>query len=171
MENNCNKLRTRVSAPLLEGSEIISYKVSDSVYLAGQPEREDWQKLAKQGFKLVINVRSDVEKAAAQAQSAQEYGLTYIHLQVPAYELESEHVHAFHEALAQAQDGKVLFHCRTASRVALMWMLHRMLHDQWSQEQAEAELQAAGYEEDDMAVFRYCTEDFLEREQMLELKW
>lgn len=170
MNDNCNKLRTRVTAPLLPDSELISYQVSDTVFLAGQPEREDWQKLAEQNFKLVINVRSDPERAAAQAESAAAHNLHYIHLQVPAYELEREHVVAFRDALGQAEGGKVLFHCRSASRVALMWMLYRMVHDHWPQEQAEAELQAAGYKEDDMEVFRFCTEDFLEREQMLEVK-
>ncbi len=170
MEDNCKKLRKRVSAPLLADSELISYQVSDTVYLAGQPEPEDWQRLADQGFKLVINVRSDPERAAAQAKSAEAHGLNYIHLQVPAYELESEHIQAFHDALTQEPDGKVLVHCRTASRVALMWMLHRMVQDHWTQEQAESELQEAGYNEDDMEVFRFCTEDFLEREHMLELK-
>ena len=44
-----------------------------------------------------------------------------------------------------------------------------MVHNRWTQEQAEQELQQAGYEEDDMEVFRFCTEDFLEREATLEL--
>ncbi len=170
MTEKCHKLRTRMTVPLLPGSDLISYQVSDTVFLAGQPKIEDWQKLAEQNFKLVINVRSDPERAAAQAQRAAAHKLRYIHLQVPAYELERVHVEAFRDALGQAEGGKVLFHCRTASRVALMWMLHRMVHDRWSQEQAEAELQGAGYSEDDMEVFRFCTEDFLEREQMLEVK-
>lgn len=163
MNENCDKLRTRVTTPLLPGSQLISYQVTDNIFLAGQPEVEDWQRLADQDFKLIINVRSDPQRAAAQAQSAQAQGLAYVHLQLPAYELEAEHIQEFADALVQANGGKVLVHCRTASRVALLWLLHRMVQQQWPQEKAEAELQAAGYDEDDMEVFRFCTADFLER--------
>lgn len=165
MEQSCNKLQARIMAQALEGSNLIAHKVTDTVYLGGQPEREDWQRLANEGFSLIINVRSDPERAAAQAQSARAAGLNYIHLQIPAYELEGEHIQAFAAALAQADGGKTLVHCRTASRVALLWMLKRMVAEQWSQEQAEAELQQTGYSEEDMEVFRFCAEDFLEREQ------
>lgn len=165
MQQTCNKLQARVMAQALEGSNLIAHQVTDAVYLGGQPEREDWQRLANEGFRLIINVRSDPERAAAQAQSAQAAGLAYIHLQIPAYELEAEHLQAFVAALAHAGGSKTLVHCRTASRVALLWMLKRMVMEQWSLEQAEAELQQAGYSEEDMEVFRFCSEDFLEREQ------
>ncbi len=168
MQQTCNKLQARVMAQVLEGSNLIAHRVTDSVYLGGQPEREDWQRLANEGFSLVINVRSDPERAAAQAQSARAVGLDYVHLQIPVYELESEHLQAFVAALAQASQGKTLVHCRTASRVALLWMLKRMVMEQWSQEQAEAELQQAGYSEEDMEVFRFCSEDFLERAQLAQ---
>jgi hypothetical protein len=49
-----------------------------------------------------------------------------------------------------------------------MWMLNRITNEGWSQEQAEAELAEAGYLDDDMDVFRFCTEDFMEREVSTE---
>lgn len=168
MEKTCDKLQNRVNGRLLANSNLISYQVTENVFLAGQPEREDWSRLASEGFKLIINVRSDPQRATAQALSAQSAGLNYVHLQIPAYELDNEHVQAFAAVLAQAEDGKVMVHCRTATRVALLWLLKRMATEQWSQEQAEAELQRAGYGDDDMKVFRYCTEDFLERKQLVQ---
>jgi uncharacterized protein (TIGR01244 family) len=169
MKDNCQRLQERVNAPLLADSELIAYAVTDQVVLAGQPEPEDWQRLVQDGYDLIINMRSDPERAAVQAQRAQAAGLKYSHLQVPAYELEAEHVHAFQNTLTSANGSKVLVHCRTASRVALMWMLHRMINEGWTQSEAEKELENAGYGGDDMDVFRFCTEDFLEREATLEL--
>ena len=169
MTDNCHRLEARVHTPLLHGSNLVTFAVTDKIILAGQPEPEDWVRLAQQGFSLVVNVRSDPQRAAAQADKAHAEGLAYQHLTVPAYELETAHIQAFRDALAAAAEGKVLVHCRTASRVALMWMLHRMVNDGWNQQQAEAELQQAGYSDDDMDVFRYCTEDFLERASMTDL--
>lgn len=142
---------------------MVEFQVTDRVVLAGQPQPEDWQKLADRGFRTVINIRSDPERAACQAKKAKEAGLNYIYLNVPAYELEPEHIAAFHNALSSVDHGQVLIHCRTASRTGLLWMLNRVANFGWSREQAEAELQTAGYDEDAMDVFSFCAEDFFER--------
>jgi uncharacterized protein (TIGR01244 family) len=147
------------------------FQVTDQVTLAGQPQSEDWQKLAQRGFSTIINIRSDPERAACQAKKAKEAGLNYIYLNVPAYEMEPEHIDAFHNILNNVNHGPVLIHCRTASRTGLLWMLNRVANYDWTREQAEAELQAAGYDEDAMDVFSFCAEDFFERTSVpLELE-
>lgn len=165
---SCKRLQELVENAALADTSMALYPVTDQVVLAGQPEPDDWRRLAEDGFELVINVRSDPERAAQQAESARAAGLDYVHLNVPAYELETPHLQQFQETLAGANGGRVLLHCRTASRVALMWMLNRITNEGWSQEQAEAELAEAGYLEDDMEVFRFCTEDYMEREAPTE---
>lgn len=142
---------------------LIRYPVTDTVLLAGQPEPDDWAHLVAQGFRHVINIRSDPERAAVQARNAEAAGLHYTYLPLPAYELEAEHLAHFNAALADAGDEKVVIHCRTASRVALLWMLRRMISEGWSQDGAEQELRAAGYDDDAMETFQFCSEDFFER--------
>jgi len=56
-----------------------------------------------------------------------------------------------------------VFHCRSATRVGLIWMLYRMVQQGWSREQAEAELRAAGYDDDAIETFDFCASDFFER--------
>lgn len=143
--------------------EMVEYPISDRVVLAGQPRPEDWPELVRRGFGTVINVRSDSGRAVHQARQAQAAGLVYLHLPLPVYELEQEHLATFNRVLRNANHGKVLLHCRTASRTALLWLLNRVVYEGWSQEQAEAELRAAGYDDDAMSTFRYCAEDFFER--------
>lgn len=138
------------------------YEIDERLTLAGQPQPEDWARLAAEGFQVVINMRGDAERAAAQQRAAQAAGLRYIHLPLPAYELEPEHLAAFH-ALMQGQAGRVFLHCRSATRVALMWLLDRTAYDGWSQERAEAALRAAGYGEDAMETFAFCAADYFER--------
>jgi uncharacterized protein (TIGR01244 family) len=142
---------------------MVEFSVTEQVVLAGQPQPDDWQKLAERGFSTVINIRSDPERAACQAKKAKAAGLSYIYLEVPTYEMEPEHIDAFYNVLNSVNHGKILIHCRTASRTGLLWMLNRVSNFGWSREQAEAELQAAGYDEDAMDVFSFCAEDFFER--------
>ncbi len=147
---------------------MIAYQINEQVLLAGQPQPEDWQRLAEQGYQTVINMRSDPQRAAIQQQNADRAGLAYVHLPLPTYEIETEHINAFHQAIEQAGDEKLVIHCRTASRVALLWMLNRIVKQGWSQQQAEAELRAAGYGEDSMETFTYCAEDYFERSGALQ---
>lgn len=142
---------------------MIAYRINDQVLLAGQPAPEDWQRLAAEGYQTVINMRSDPERAARQAEAAAAAGLRYLHLPLPTYEIEPEQIDVFRAAIAQAGAARLVVHCRTANRVALLWMLNRMVGAGWSAEQAEAELQAAGYDADALENYRYCAEDYFER--------
>lgn len=146
-----------------DGNPMIEYAIADDVILAGQPQPTDWQRLKARGFSTVINLRSDPERAAQQAQAAQAAGLDYIHLPLPAYMLEASDLETFDQAMQRPRAGKLLLHCRTATRVALLWMLRRIVVDGWSAERAEAELRAAGYDDDAIATFQFCAEDYFER--------
>jgi uncharacterized protein (TIGR01244 family) len=140
-----------------------TYTVTDQVVLAAQPQPEDWARLAQQGFRTIVNIRSDPERAAVQARAAEAAGLRYIYAPLPAYELEAEHIVAFAEIVDQSGDGKLFIHCRSGTRVALLWMLYRITRQGWDVAQARAELRVAGYEDDSMETFDFCAEDFFER--------
>lgn len=148
-------------------SSMIRYSVTEDVLLAGQPEPEDWRRLVQAGFRTVVNIRSDPQRAAEQAAVAQAAGLRYVYLPLPAYMLEPEHLAAFTRTLRDSEGAKVCIHCRTATRVALLWMLSRMTHDGLTREQAEAELRAAGYDDDSMDTFAFCADDYFERSELV----
>ncbi|HMO56588.1 MAG TPA: protein tyrosine phosphatase family protein [Roseiflexaceae bacterium] len=143
-------------------AELIRYTIDDRLTFAGQPQPEDWAALAAEGFDTVINMRSDAERAAMQQQSAVAAGLRYIHLPLPVYELEPQHLAEYHELLA-AQNGRVLLHCRSATRVALMWLLDRVVYDGWSRERAEQALRDAGYGASSLETFSFCADDYFDR--------
>ena len=146
-----------------QGTTMVEYVLPNGIVLAGQPQPEDWDTLAARGFTLVVNMRSDPERAAVQAANAEGANIASVHLPLPAYELEPVHLEAFREVVARAETEKMMIHCRTASRTALLWMLKRISYDGWSREEAEAELREAGYGDDDVEVFNYCVEDYFER--------
>lgn len=160
--NDCHDLQEWVQEERDQGT-MVEYAIAGGVVLAGQPQPEDWAGLARRGFSLVVNIRSDPDRAAKQAANASAAGLRSIHLPLPTYELEPPHLERFQEALEEANGKKALVHCRTASRTALLWMLKRIVYDGWSREEAEAELAAAGYGDEDMDVFNFCADDYFER--------
>ena len=58
---------------------MVEFPITEQVVLAGQPQLDDWQKLARRGFSTVINIRSDPERAACQAKKS-ESGRLELHL-------------------------------------------------------------------------------------------
>ena len=146
-----------------EHAALRSYAVTPGVLLAAQPQPSDWAKLAAAGYTTVLNLRSDPERAAEQGRSAAAAGLRYIHRPWPAYLLEKEHLDELAALLAAPETGRLVFHCRSATRVGLMWMLYRQLSHGWSRGRAEAELRAAGYDDEAIATFDFCADDYFER--------
>lgn len=140
-----------------------SYAVTPKVLLAAQPQPEDWARLAEAGYTTVINLRSDPERSAVEQRNAEAAGLRYFHRPWPAYQLEREHIDELAALLEDPSIGRVVFHCRSATRVGLMWMLYRQIYYGWSREQVEAELRAAGYDDDALETFGFCADDYFER--------
>lgn len=145
-----------------EETHLLRYTISQQLTLAGQPQPEDWARLYDEGFRVIINIRGDAERAAAQQRAAEAAGLRYMYLPLPVYELEAEHLALFHTALAH-QSEPVFLHCRTATRVALLWMLDQIVYAGHERAAVEAALRAAGYGEQSMETFAFCADDFFER--------
>lgn len=141
---------------------LIRYDIEPDLTLAGQPQPDDWAALAAEGFQVVINMRSDPERAAIEQRNAEAAGLRFLHLALPAYELETEHLAVFHATL-RAQAGRVFLHCRSATRVALLWMLEQTTYAGMTRDQADAALRAVGYDADAMETFAFCADDYFER--------
>ncbi|MBI1298092.1 hypothetical protein GC175_24420 [bacterium] len=156
-EFRCGSLQEHVAAQ----RTVVEYTVGDGVILAGQPQPEDLPELARQGVRSVINLRRDVERSDREANNAAAAGLDYLHLPLPAYELEPQHLVEFQDAIGGKE--ALYIHCRSGSRVALLWMLHRIINQGWSRDVAEAELRSAGYTEESMDVFTFCADDYFER--------
>lgn len=151
-------------------NRMVEFPLSEHLVLAGQPQPQDWARLAQRGFKAIVNIRSDSRRAQVQARQAEAEGLLYIHLPLPAYELEPEHLAEFDQIMKLAVErGKTLLHCRSASRTGLLWMLKRTVHDGWLEIEAEAELRAAGYQDDNIDTFLFCADDYCERSITPEL--
>ncbi len=102
-------------------------KIDDHLSVAGQISLTDVSQAADEGFKTIINVRPDGEKAdalpAEEARTAaQSHKLAYHHLPVLPTQITDEDVTAFKAVLEDAE-GPVLAHCGTGMRATVLWAL------------------------------------------------
>ena len=101
--------------------------------------------LRSRGFATVINLRSAAEEGAdveASRMAAEAAGLHYIHLPFDPASAGSEVVEAFLAAVGDEAKQPVYIHCSSATRVAALWMIGRVLVDGWDMTAATDEAEA-----------------------------
>ncbi|MDD5542433.1 MAG: protein tyrosine phosphatase family protein [Acidobacteriia bacterium] len=113
---------------------------------SGQPTPEGLEWIAKQGYRAVINFRTDQEGVdiAAEANHARQLGMNYIHIPAPFPELPDEAVDKFLAAVADPKNRPVYIHCTTANRVGAFWMIYLVTKEGLSVEKAQEEAAGVG---------------------------
>lgn len=103
--------------------------------------------LRKDGFESVINLRLAAEQGAdidASRAAARAAGLKYIHLPFDAANPDPHLVDNFLAAVEDKANQPVYIHCKSANRVATLWMIKRVLKDGWGIDKASEEATAIG---------------------------
>lgn len=122
-------------------------RVDAVVMCGGATKAEAFPEIKKLGFASVINLRRDgepgVDIGAARA-AAVENGLRYIHLPADPANPSPHTVDAFLAAVTRAENQPMYIHCGSANRVAAMWMIKRVVVDDWNVDRAREEAKAIG---------------------------
>jgi uncharacterized protein (TIGR01244 family) len=98
--------------------------------------------LRGEGFSTVINLRVateegvDLEGCRAAAVAA---GLNYVHLPFDPESGDTQVVDDFLATVGDAANHPVYIHCHSATRVAALWMIGRVLKDGWELDTAREE--------------------------------
>ncbi|KZD12077.1 TIGR01244 family sulfur transferase [Oceanibaculum pacificum] len=117
---------------------------------AAQIDSASIREIAKRGYKTLINNRPDEEEpgqmpmAAAKAE-AEALGLDYIFLPVTSSTISRPDVEAFDRLLAGAQKP-VLAHCRTGTRVYLLYAATQVLKHGADADSLVAEAASKGFD-------------------------
>lgn len=112
--------------------------------------------LREQGFSTVINLRlvgeegADADNSRAAAEAA---GLNYIHLPFNAGNPDPDVVENFLAAVGDKANQPVYIHCGSATRVAALWMVGRVLKDGWAIDAAAEEAELIALKPDDAIAF------------------
>lgn len=120
-------------------------KISDQVWVGGQPAMEDFSLLKAKGIRAVVNLRHPAEHNAAEEEAkVKELGLRYFNIPVNPADIQDAQVEEFLKITSDRRNLPAFVHCAKAVRVAAFWMVRRVLVDGWKIEDAEAEAQKIG---------------------------
>ncbi len=122
-------------------------QVMPTVACAGATDASAIPEIARRGFKAIISLRlaseeganiDDAKKAAAAA------GIRYVHIPFEVAKPTDAVVDQFLAALADEGNLPVFIHCGSANRVAGLWMVKRVVVDNWDLAKAESEARDIG---------------------------
>jgi uncharacterized protein (TIGR01244 family) len=131
-------------------------RVDATIGCGGATEASALPTLKKEGFVSVINLRLAAEPGANVEESqraAQAAGLKYIHLPFDAAAPDSKIVERFLAEVATKANQPVFIHCGSANRVGAVWMIKRVLQDNWTVDRARTEAQAIGLTSPQLEAF------------------
>lgn len=131
------------SAPLVEIPN--ARRPAPHLLTGGQPNLENLEAAAKQGYALVINLRAPAEMDWDEASAAHKLGLDYLNIPVAsADDINRANAQALDAALRGAGDRPVLLHCASGNRAGALLALRAGLLQNASEEQALALGKSAG---------------------------
>ncbi len=143
-----------VAAPALaqvtrqERPGIVNFsKVDAVVACGGATDTAALDALKADGFKAIINLRTDGELGANLEQNAaraKELGLKYISIPFSPQQPDPKAIDTFLGEIANKSNQPVFVHCGSASRVGSFWLVKRVLQDGWTVEKATEEAKLIG---------------------------
>ncbi len=118
------------------------HKVSDDLYRGAQPSAEGMEQLEKLGIKTVVNLRS----IHSDQDELEGTNLAYEHIEMTAWNPESEDVVRFLRIISDSNSLPVFVHCQHgADRTGLMCAIYRITEQTWSKDEAIEEMTKGGF--------------------------
>ena len=136
--------------------------LSKGLTTGGQPSDHAFSKLASNGFRSVLNLRTasegiDLEKQRA---AVEEAGMRYLHIPVAGRAPQADQVEAFIRLVKDESNHPMFIHCGTASRVGAFMMIYRMVEHGWKEGKALDEAVRIGLRSEELKKF---ARDYIER--------
>jgi uncharacterized protein (TIGR01244 family) len=131
--------------------------LNKNIATGGQPSEQAFGKLAAQGFRSVLNLRTasegvDIEK---ERELVERSGMRYISIPVLSSAPDPKQVEEFINAVKVETNHPMLIHCATANRVGAFWMIYRVKEEGWSEEKALEEAVKIGLTNPTLKTFAH----------------
>lgn len=125
-------------------------KINDQVTVGAQPSEDQIHQLGKQGFKSVVNFRTDGEEEQplspqAEGEKAKAAGMEYLHIPVSMKSMGPELVDQFREKFPDLSKP-VYAHCKSGKRAGAMVMMHMAVEQGMTGEQTLQQAEKMGFE-------------------------
>lgn len=137
-------------------------KINDQVTVGAQPSEDQLQQLGKQGFKSVVNFRTEGEEdqplsPQAEGGKVQAAGMEYLHIPVSMKAMGPELVDQFREEFADLPKP-VFAHCKSGKRAGAMVMMHMAVEQGMTGEQTLQQAKEMGFECDQPQLEQFVRE-------------
>lgn len=100
-------------------------RATTQIATAGAPGEGGIQELAEQGFKTIIDFRTEAEGTQAEQQAVETTGMRYINIPVTSAGINDKQLATFTSVIEQAATP-VLLHCVSGNRAGAMWTAYRL---------------------------------------------
>lgn len=134
-------------------------KINDQVTVGPQPSELEIIQLSQEGFKSVVNFRTDDEKEQplspdAEGEHVKAAGLSYLNIPVSSKSMKPEIVDQFREQYAQLPKP-VYAHCKSGKRAGAMVMMHVASEQGMTGEQTLQQADEMGFECDQPELIEF----------------
>jgi len=120
--------------------------VDERVATGGQPTEAAFAKLAANGYRAVLNLRTSSEGVDLkhEQETVEKAGMRYINIPIVSSAPKPEQVDEFIKALKDKDNQPMLIHCASANRVGAFLMIYRVIDQGWTEEKALDEATRVG---------------------------
>lgn len=129
--------------------------LNENIATGAQPKPEAFAKLAQNGFRSVLSLRTDKEGVDLKKdrELTEAAGMRYIHIPVVTAAPDPKRVNEFIRAVKKEKNHPMLIYCGSANRVAAFWMIYRIVAEGWSEEKAMEEAVKIGLTRPELKAF------------------
>jgi uncharacterized protein (TIGR01244 family) len=122
-------------------------RVETTIACAGATTPAAVADIKKMGFNSIVNLREAGEQGAdleGEEAAAKAAGINYIHLPFNTGKPDPAVADQFLKVITDPKNNPAFIHCATANRASAMWMIKRMMIDNWDADRAGTEAAALG---------------------------
>jgi len=120
--------------------------VDENFATAGQPKDTAFAKLAENGYRSVLNLRTASEGVDLkhEQEAVEKAGMRYVNIPVVSNSPKPEQADEFIKAVKNKNNQPMLIHCGSANRVGAFLMIFRVIELGWPEEKALEESTRVG---------------------------
>lgn len=129
--------------------------LNENIATGGQPKADAFAKLASNGYRSVVTLRTDKENVDLKKdrELAEAAGMRYIQIPVVTAAPDPKQVEEFIRTVQDKKNHPMLIYCGSANRVAAFWMIYRVVAEGWVEEKAMAEAVKIGLTRPELKAF------------------
>jgi uncharacterized protein (TIGR01244 family) len=131
-------------------------RINATFACAGATAATAFPVLAREGFRAIINLRTEGEEGAdidGARKAAESAGLRFIHIPFSGASPEASVLDRFLEQVADPANQPAYIHCASANRAAAAWLVKRVMLDGWPVARAIDEAGQLGLKSDKLKAF------------------